>query len=460
MSNTVSIPRLLIAGGSSGAGKTTMMLILAEGLRRCGLKVACFKCGPDYLDPSYHKLQSGSCQNLDGWLMGKEAVVHTFVQSVQKQQADIALIEGMMGLFDGASARSDAGSSAEIAKWLKAPVLVTLDASGIARTVDALAFGLSRYDPETQVKGVLLNRLGSLGHLNLLKESCQSLAVLAGLPQRESLHLPERHLGLVSALDQKSLEGIYSEVDELIASWIDLPAIIEIARQAEDLTYREPEEKKSSKLGRSCRIAYAFDECFHFYYEDNLSRLRSYGAELLKFSPLHDRLLPACDGVYLGGGYPEVYAEKLASNSSMMQSIREHATQNKPIYGECGGLMYLAQTLKLIDGHSYPMLGLLPVKIRMYDHLQAIGYTEVELKEDNFLGKVGLRFRGHQFRYSDFETEAAGIKRVYQLKIGQQQAGQAEGYQLGSVLGSYIHAHWASNPLICKNFVTACQSKS
>jgi cobyrinic acid a,c-diamide synthase len=448
------IPRLVIAGGSSGSGKTTMTLALAGYFQAQGLKVACFKCGPDYLDPTYHRLQTGDCQNLDGWMMGREAVLDTFYR--QTADADIALIEGVMGLFDSAGPRTEQGSTAQIAKWLDAPVLVTIHAGGMARTLDAISLGLRDYDPDLQVAGVLLNYLGSPRHLTILREACQSLPVYGGLPRSANLAFPERHLGLVAALNQESqTKQALAELADIADEWLDGDRLGQLAASAPALPPRATDQTPAQP---SCRIAYAFDDCFHFYYEDNLSRLRQAGAELIPFSPLHDQQLPDCDGLYLGGGYPELYASQLAENVSMRQAIYQFMNEDRPIYAECGGFMYLCQNLIDRDHQPYPMVGIFPAKVRMHDKLQALGYTEVEVQQPTILGGAGLRFRGHQFRYSSLEDADDAIVQVYRLKKRRGKSVEQEGFWRRNTLGSYVHAHWASNPQICRHLVRTCQT--
>lgn len=212
-------------------------------------------------------------------------------------------------------------------------------------------------------------------------------------------------------------------------------------------------------MPKRCRIAYAYDEAFHFYYDDNLGLLQAFGAELIAFSPLHDESLPPCDGIYLGGGYPEVHARRLSENLSMKAALQQAAAAGKPIYGECGGLIYLSEGLIDRDGQRYAMLGLLPGYLQMHDKLQALGYVEVEVTEDSFLGEAGLRFRGHEFRYSSY-GEGHHARAIYKIRKRRNQEIRQEGYQAGSVLGSYVHAHWASNPNAAEHFVTACAKAS
>ncbi|MCE9574305.1 MAG: cobyrinate a,c-diamide synthase [Deltaproteobacteria bacterium] len=448
------IPRLVIAGTASGVGKTTITVGLARALRARGLRVALFKCGPDYLDPTYHaRAIAGPCHNLDGWMMGQDAVRATFAHAARG--ADIALLEGVMGLYDGASPVGDAGSTAEIAKWLGVPVVLVCDASGMARSIAALARGFASFDPDLQLAGVIGNRVGSRGHLEILRTATGgSPPVLGGLPKEPALGFPDRHLGLRTAERDAVPEALFAAWGERVAAWIDVDAMVAIARAAPPLP--EIEVPSAITAPRRCRIGLAHDEAFHFYYADNLRRLEALGAELVRFSPIHDRALPAVDGLYLGGGYPEVHAAALAANGSMRAAISAFAGAGRPIYAECGGLMYLARAIVTLDGARHPMVGLVDAEAVMNERLQALGYVEVETQARSVLGPPGLRFRGHQFRYSELRDLSGAIDRAYSVRRRRSGEVVREGYQVGSVLGSYVHAHWASNPLVAQGFVERC----
>ncbi len=445
------IARLVIAGTSSHVGKTTVTVGLIRALRARGLRVAAFKCGPDYLDPTYHsRAADATCHNLDGWMMGREAVIETFLRA--SRDADIAVIEGVMGLFDGASPTGDEGSTAEIAKWLDAPVLLVCDASGVARSIVPLAQGFEKFDKRLRVAGIICNRIGSRGHLDLLRAAMAgSLPVLGGLPKEDALVFPERHLGLQTAAENAVPDGTLAAWGERVAAWFDLDAITALAQGTPIHTSVE----SLTVVNQKCRIGLAFDDAFHFYYEDNLRRLESLGAKLVRFSPIHDGNLPDVDGLYFGGGYPEVHAEALSRNISMRKAVAAHASEGKPIYGECGGLMYLSNGIRTLDGRVHEMVGLIPGEAVMRDRLQALGYVEVETQEATLLGPAGLRFRGHQFRYSDFQLRSK-VDHLYTIRRRRNGEALREGYRVGNTLASYVHAHWASNPQVAQGFVQAC----
>jgi cobyrinic acid a,c-diamide synthase len=464
-----SIPRLLIAGVSSGVGKTTVTVALTLALRARGLTVAVFKCGPDYLDPTYHRRASGTAShNLDGWMMGRQAVLETFLHA--SEHADIAIIEGVMGLFDGASATSSEGSSAEIARWLGAPVLLVMDAAGMARSVAAVAHGFASFDSELRLAGLLCNRVGSERHLALLREACTETPVVGGMLADSTAQFPSRHLGLHAA-DEAVTEADLEAWSARLLAHTELDHILRIANAAPPL---RPEPAAASSLqpapsrpsaraasaraprttARSLRIGLARDEAFSFYYPYNLRLLERLGAELVPFSPLHDGRLPEVDGLYMGGGYPELHAEKLADNHSLRDALHAFAAAGRPIYAECGGLMFLSDAIVALDESRHAMMGLVSGVAIMQPRLSALGYVEVETRGPSLLGPTGTRFRGHQFRYSRFETDRAPAR--YSVRTRRTGLLHDEGYGTGSIVASYVHAHWASNPDVAHSFVGAC----
>lgn len=450
----VAMPRLLIAGTSSGVGKTTFTAGLCHALRRRGLSVATFKCGPDYLDPTYHRIASGrACHNLDGFMMGRQVVRRTFARNAVS--ADIALIEGMMGLFDGASATSLESSSAEIAQWLDAPVILICDASAMARSLAALVHGFASFEPSVRLAGVICNRVGGAGHRALLEAACTSVPVLGGLIAETTHAFPERHLGLRSARELGDAGWLDAWADRIEAQ-CDVTRLIALANAAQPLAC-EPETRAAEQT--HCRIAVAHDEAFHFYYDENLRLLEAHGAQLVFFSPLRDACVPDADGLYIGGGYPELHAAALASNSAMLASLRAFADAGKPVLAECGGLMYLAGaivTAAFGDEHAerHEMVGLIEGTAVVHEKLQAIGYVQVETARATWLGPAGTRARGHQFRYSRLEGRAQPS--LYEMRTPAAQVIGTEGYGSRSVLASYVHLCFASNPKLAQAFVRAC----
>ncbi|HEX4446360.1 MAG TPA: cobyrinate a,c-diamide synthase [Polyangiaceae bacterium] len=452
-----SLPRVVIGGVASGVGKTTVTVAIARALGARGLRVALFKCGPDYLDPTYHaRAIDGPSHNLDGWMRGRDAVRATFARAAR--DADVSLIEGVMGLYDGASPTSESGSTAEIAKWLQAPVLLAVDAGGMARSIAAVVEGFRDFDPDLRLAGAIANRVGGRGHLDLLRQALRDPPVLGGLPPDPGHAFPERHLGLRRADEATLPSALLDHWGALAEEWFDLDAILGVARSSPDLGLAP--EHTTKTVGVRCRLGIARDEAFHFYYEDNLRRLESLGAELVPFSPVHDAGLPEVDGLYLGGGYPEAHAAALAANTPMREAVARFARAGGPVYAECGGLMYLTRGIVTVEGEEHAMVGLLPSRARMCGKLQALGYVEVETTASTILGAAGVRFRGHQFRYSELAPalgESKGeAERVYSLRGRRGDGAVLEGYRTQNVLASYVHAHWASNPGVASGLVESC----
>ncbi|MGH7913940.1 MAG: cobyrinate a,c-diamide synthase [Candidatus Binataceae bacterium] len=454
--NSQSMARVMVSATGSGAGKTTATIALMGALRARGMRVAAFKCGPDYLDPTYHRRATGAfSHNLDGWMMDRAAVLATFARA--SEGADIAVIEGMMGLFDGAAPTSDEGSSAEIAKWLAAPVLLVVDASGMARTVAAVAHGFSHFDPRLKLAGLICNRIGGRGHLDLLRAASAEVPVLGGFPNEARFGFPERHLGLFSADDKNVKQPLFDAWADMAPQWLDLDAIVAIARSVPMLSGLDAAEiwPRNDAPAPRCHIGVASDDAFHFYYEDNLRRLEAAGAELVRFAPTRETELPSVDGLYFGGGYPEAHAAELSSNRAMIDAVRCFAQSGGPIYAECGGLMYLSGGIRTLDGRTWPMVGIVAGEAVMSERLQALGYVEVETRGESILGPAGMRMRGHQFRYSTLTPIPEQMERVYAVRP-RWGAAFVEGYRSGSVLASYVHIHWASNPQAAEGFVNSC----
>lgn len=456
MTSQPAIPRLLVAATGSGAGKTTATIALLGALRARGMRVAAFKCGPDYLDPTYHRRATGApSHNLDGWMMGREAVLATFARAAEG--ADIAVLEGMMGLFDGAAPDRDEGSTAEIAKWLETPVLLVVDASGMARTVAAVAAGFRRFDARLNLAGLICNRVGGRGHLDLLRAASPEVPILGGFPAEPRAAFPERHLGLLSADDKSVAPPIFAAWAVLGSEWLDLDKIIALARGAPPIPASAELWPRRSAAAARCRIGVAYDAAFHFYYEDNLRRLEAAGAELVRFAPTRDRELPRLDGLYFGGGYPEACARELSENGAMLGAVRDFARSGAPVYAECGGLMYLTGAIRTLDGRRWPMAGVVAGEAVMSDRLQALGYVEIETRAPSIIGPAGTRMRGHQFRYSTLTPPPPdALERVYTVRPRWGGAPFDEGYSAGGVLASYVHVHWASNAQAAMSFVDSC----
>lgn len=457
----IPCPRIVVAGAHSGVGKTSTTLALVSALRKRGLTVQTFKIGPDYLDPSYLEIASGRpCYNLDSWMTGREYVCSLFV--AKSRGADIAVIEGVMGLFDGSDPVTPDGSTAEIAGWLKAPVLLVINVHGMARSVSALVKGYAEFEEDVHVAGVVANQCGSDRHAYWLGESVKAFGlppIVAHPPRGAYPALPSRHLGLVTADERSLSRDVLDELAEALEQHGSVDDIMDIATKAPDLD-SIPAADRGEVQVRRARLGVAFDAAFHFYYPDNLEALQNHGCEVIRFSPLTDDALPdGLDAIYIGGGYPEEYAEALSANRSMLDSVRNHAESGRPVYGECGGLMYLSQEIESTDGDRYKMAGILPARTKMLERLKTLGYVEVTLSQDSLLGGYGDRFRGHEFHYSELVGDPVDHEQwqaVYRVTRVRSQAVTHEGYQHGRVLASYVHAHFASRPVAVERFIAVC----
>ena len=453
----LEVPRLVIAGTHSGVGKTTVATALIAALVRRGLRVQPFKIGPDFIDSGFHARACGSpSHNLDGWMLSRDENLEILARA--SAGADIVIVEGVMGLFDGRDAASEQGSTAEMAKWLRAPVLLVADGSAMARSAAALLRGFECFDPDLELAGVLWNRIGGKGHAGILREAVEAhcrAAALGFLPRTENISLPERHLGLVMAgefLDAPRL----GEMADWIEAGVDLDRLLKLASDRSPSFEIPSLPQPVIPTGRIVRIGLARDKAFCFYYQDNLDLLVESGAELVEFSPMTDAALPAgLDGLYLGGGYPEIHAARLAENRAMREGIYRFAASGAPIYAECGGFMYLTKAIVNTEGREFPMVGLFPARTRMQERLAALAYIEAEALGDSLWLRAGERLRGHEFRYSQIDGMAPEIGRCFRLHGAKDS--RLEGYTQASVLAGYAHLHFRSAPDFARRFVHACR---
>ena len=448
----MTIPRLVVAGTSSGAGKTTVTSGLIGALRARGLAVQGFKVGPDYIDPSYHALASGRPgRNLDAFLSGPELIAPLFGHGCAG--ADIAVIEGVMGMFDGASGGGELASTAHVAKLLEAPVVLVVDASAMARSAAAIVHGFASFDPEVRLAGVIFNRVGSDAHAELLHEAVAPLdvPVLGTLRRDERIVAPERHLGLVPAAERESRAAIaLAALAAVVTERCDLDTLERLARGARDLlpgaawSPEAPGGPPKPATTRA-RIAIAHGPAFSFHYVENLELLRAAGAELAPFDPTADEALPDdAGGLILAGGFPEIFGAELTANASLRSDVRALAAAGRPILAECGGLLYLLDSL---DDHE--MCGVLPGRGAMAGRL-TLGYREATAATATPWIAAGDVVRGHEFHYSTTTTDGAPAWR-----LSARGTTRAEGIVSGSVQGSYLHVHWAAHPEIPSRFVEA-----
>ena len=446
---------LVVAGTHSGVGKTTLTLGLLAAWRRQGVTVAPFKVGPDFIDPGHHTQAAGrACRSLDGWMLTREANLELFASHAR--DADLAVVEGVMGLFDGFDGASEAGSTAQMAKWLKLPVVLVVDARSMARSAAALVHGFATFDPELPLAGVIFNRVGSPTHLDYLRQALEQageVRCFGGLPRETGLAIPERHLGLVTAEDHPLGTGYLEGLADLMEKHLDLEGLL---AALSPLDLGEPATSVSP--APTVRIGVPRDRAFCFYYPDNLEWLARFGAEIVPFSPLDDEDLPGeVHGLYLGGGYPELFARQLSANQAMRRVIREGAEAGLPMYAECGGLMYLCQEIYDLEGERHAMASVLPFGVRMLPRLKALGYREVTCNADSLLGPAGTRARGHEFHYSEIISVPEELPRLYQLTARRGGEPVREGYTVNQVLASYVHLHFGSNPKVARHFVDRCQ---
>ncbi len=447
----------IIAGVSSGSGKTLITLGIMESLRRRNLIVQPFKAGPDYIDPGHHSaLLKRPSYNLDTWMMGNRGVRDTFLRNMTG--ADIGVIEGVMGLFDGKDGLSDEGSTAGLSKLLNLPVLLVIDASKTARSAGAIIKGFESFDPRVNVRWVVFNKVASPAHCKVLRDSAprdSNARVLGCVPRDESLSMPERHLGLVTSADieGKAWKRFIGKAASFIEKNIDLKSLLKGLPQSGRVRLKGLGEADHGKP--AVRIAVARDKAFCFYYEENLELLRGFGARIVFFSPLKDKgLPPGINGVYLGGGYPELRAKELQANLSMREELKSLSKMGLPIYAECGGLMYLGKSIVDTGGKSYSQCGVFPWRSRMLFRRKALGYREVQIKPSPIL-PAGGTVRGHEYHYSEISNPPSRIKRIFSFK-NRERREVSEGYLYKNTLASYIHIHFGSNPAFASGFVKMC----
>lgn len=456
---TLHSPRFVIAAPHSHAGKTTITLALLAALTQRGLRVAPFKVGPDYIDPQLHRQAAGRpSYNLDTYLVPAGQVHDTFCRVAH--DADIAVIEGVMGLFDGSSPTSRVGSTAEVAALLQAPIVLVIDASGMAASVGALLHGFRTYDPEVRVAGVILNRLGGAGHLRYLAPAIerQGVEILGYLPKDAELTIPERHLGLLPTAEEDRVTPLLGHLTALANRHLDLDRVLQLAHSAPALTPMPLPRQRPAEAG--IRIAWAHDEAFNFSYQENRDLLSAAGANLVTFSPLHDAALPAdVDAVWLGGGFPEHFAAPLAANTGMLTALRAQAARGLPMYAECGGFMYLCEWLVDQHGQRYPQVGLIPGGTRMTTRLQQFGYAEATFLQDTLLGPAGTTVRGHRFHYSTYEPGSPPPDCAYRVTRATTGEVHPEGFCHHNVLATYLHVHLGSQPHMARYFVDFCRQQ-
>jgi len=464
---------IVIAGTYSGCGKTTVTLGILAALKNKGLKVQPFKVGPDFIDTGLHRLViDRPSRNLDLWMCGEDYVKECFYR--YSADVDLSVVEGVMGMYDGEF------STAWLAGFLNIPVILVIDAYGMAESAGALIKGFRDWGLGISIAGIIFNRVASENHFQRLKDSVHDVLVLGYLPRNLDFEIPHRHLGLTVAEEEPISAEKIDKLADTILKYVDVEKIIKgLGFGGWGLEASLPPISNPHSLIPKIKIAVAYDKAFCFYYEDNLDLLREAGAEIVPFSPLYDSHVPlGVDAVYIGGGYPELYADALSKNKSMLEATYIWSLSGKPFYAECGGLMYLSKGIYGLDGKFYEMAGILPFETIMKKQRVRLGYREIMLKEDCILGKKGDRVRGHEFHYSEIkdsnelQVTSNELKTKYSSLVTRHSSlpsdsslvtcysllssNQDEGYRFKNTLASYVHIHFGSNPQIPRSFVKFC----
>ena len=438
-------PTLIIAGTTSSVGKTTISLALMYALKyKKGFSVQPFKIGPDFIDPSYHKIITGrESRTLDAWMMGNNGIISTLQNAAI--DVDVAIIEGVMGLFDGLSGKNDFASTAYVAKILSSPVILVIDAAKAARSIAAMAFGYLHFDRRLKISGIILNNVSGPKHARYITEACKSKikVPILGIVQRDNeLRMDERHLGLIPTdeLDYMKKSKIM-KVAKKVSEEIYYDKIVSLFKLKKS-KFTDIVKKSESSISK-LKVGVALDNSFNFYYNENLNSLRNLGAEITFFSPLNDNHIPNdVSGLMLGGGFPEVMADKLHSNQSMRRSIKTAVEQGMPIYGECGGLMYLTKSIAGYRDFKRPfkMVGVIDANTIMTGRL-TLNYTQADMTS-NLFGNI-QNIRGHEFHYSKIENIPQDSKYVYKLKRGSGiDGGKHDGVLIYNSIASYMHLHF------------------
>jgi len=432
----LKIPRLVVAGATSGIGKTSITSAIIYGIKKRGYSVQAFKVGPDYIDPSYLSAISGNdTRNLDVWLMGENEIVQSFVKN---SASDISIIEGVMGYYDGFGGKTNYASTHHVASLLKSPTILVLDASKAARSIAATALGFAKFHRNSRIVGIILNKIGSKKHENMCKQALVSLkvSILGSIP-KNSESMESRHLGLIPVKEQISLQNKIRKISREISDNLDIDKIIHISKNTSQL----PKVQQKKFKNPTATVAVALDSSFNFYYHDNLEALRREGARLKFFSPVSDKKIPKCDLIYIGGGFPEVLGQSLERNTTMRNLIKKHAEEGMPIYAECGGLMYLTKSISF-GKKKYKMVGLFDAETQMTKKM-TLNYTEGRITS-RCLVSGPAKFRAHEFHYSKIGNLARDAKLVYDLKIGEGISGKKDALSEYNTLASYCHLYFDS----------------
>jgi len=436
LNKELKVPRLVVAGATSGVGKTSITSAIIYGIKKRGYTVQPFKVGPDYIDPSYLSAISGNdTRNLDVWLMGENELVQSFVKN---SASDVSVIEGVMGYYDGFGGKTNYASTHHVASLLKSPTVLVLDASKAARSIAATALGFAKFHRNSRIVGIILNKIGSKKHEKMCRQALANLKVpILGSILKNSESMESRHLGLIPVKEQKSLQNKIRKISREISDSLDIDKILQICKNVPQL----PKVQQKKFKNPTAIVAIALDSSFNFYYHDNLEALRREGAKLKFFSPVSDKKIPKCDLIYIGGGFPEVLGQSLERNTTMRKMIKKHAEEGMPIYAECGGLMYLTKSISY-GKKKYKMVGLFDAETQMTKKM-TLNYTEGRITS-RCLVSGPAKFRAHEFQYSKIGNLARDAKLVYDLKIGEGISGKKDALSEYNTLASYCHLYFDS----------------
>ena len=449
----MKIKRIVLAGATSGVGKTSITCAIIYALQKRGFSVQPFKVGPDYIDPSYlSTISKNETYNLDVWLMGQKQVLDSFVSH---SNSDISVIEGVMGYYDGYEGNSNHASTHHVASITKSPVILVLDASKTARSIGATALGYQKFHKNSRIVGIILNKIGSKKHEILCRNALEKikLPIIGVIPKNPMLNLESRHLGLISTYDNKILKNKLEKVSKIISKSLDVDQIIKILKNPISI----PKNKKGTSKKNKVTIAVALDNSFNFYYDDNLNALKREGASLTFFSPIKNKKIPKCDGLYIGGGFPEILGNDLSKNQIMKKSIKKLSEDNFPIYAECGGLMYLTKSISN-NKKKYKMVGLFDAETVMTKKMR-LNYTKGNFSNKNILSDTLHGFRGHEFHYSQLESVSSDSQFAFNLDIGEGIKNHQDGLIQNNTLASYGHLYFDSSNY-AEIFVKNCFNES
>lgn len=448
--------KILIAGTNSGVGKTTISLGIMQALTKRNMEVQPYKVGPDYIDPSYHTfITNRNSRNLDSYMLDDEKI--KYIVSKASKDADISVIEGVMGLYDGIGIDLDNCTSSHTSKILKAPVILVINGKAMAASSAAMVLGYKQLDNDVNIKGVIVNNVKSKSHYEIIKKAIEeycNIEVLGYFPPNNEFSLESRHLGLIPSVEIDLLKIKFNNLASEIEKYIDIDRIIEISETQEIESSFKLDSFVKENFSKGKSIAIAYDKAFNFYYRENIELLEKLGLEIKYFSPLKDSEIPEADYIYIGGGFPEIFAKEIEDNKSMRDSIIKAHEKNIPIYAECGGLMYLGDSLIDQQNNKYNMVGIFNGTSKMTSSLKKFGYCYGQAKQNTVLSKNDEIIKGHEFHHSIFETNEPCAYTMIKTRDGEVVDEWDGGYSKGNTLATYLHTHFYNNLTCIQNFLS------